>query len=159
MKGLLISQKDVQRVFLTLVVFGCIITSTVSSQSITVLNPVPLMNLEPCTDVVQGQQMAFSRGAMCDQDIVVVDSISNELFRIPEGTDLFYYTFTYSGEVTFLCGVGMSTVPVAAMCFNVEPNPIPTVGEWGLIILFLIMLIIGVVFIKQQSVITHASVR
>ena len=119
-----------------------------------------------CEPVELGTTMSISLSGTCGASIVV------EFFA--PGTDIslglsdqstifatdFDLTFDELGTYIFLCDFNDSgpLFPVpgfADVCFEaVEPAPpaaIPTIGEWGLVVLGLLILIVGVVYYRSAS--------
>ena len=126
---------------MVLIMFGF---GMIGAQAI-VLNP---MNpLPPCSPVPLAQTLEFDRGINCDVDVILLDSDMNEVFRTSDQS--FSITFDQPGEFTFFCGAGPSAVAMAAIC--VEVDLIPTLSEWSVICLGLILMIIGTIKIKDQT--------
>ena len=129
-------------ILILLVVFLCTLSS---NAQLVILEPID--DLPPCTSINLGQVVNFQRGVDCIADVVLLDIEGNEVFR---SSDLsFSYTFDAPGEFTFYCGAGPVAIAMAALC--VQVSIVPTLSEWGLICLGLILGIVSITAIKTNS--------
>ena len=89
--------------------------------------------------------------ATCGNDIVLLDESANNLLTVTvTGSDTtFNYTFDEAGTFTFFCGAGTTAIATHAICVDVQT--IPTLSEWGIISLTLLLLIVGVNGLKHRK--------
>ena len=128
-----------------LVVLSFWIMPFISVAQVITLNPTD--PLPPCTSFMLGETITFERGANCNADVVLLDRNNVEVFRTSDAS--FTYTFDTAGEFTFFCGAGSGAVAMAAIC--VQVGVIPTLSEWSIICLTLIMMIAGCLAFQQRS--------
>ena len=126
---------------------ACIMCTAVflNGQTVT-LNPTD--PLPPCSSFMIGETVSFERGVSCNADVVLLDANNIEIFRTSDA--MFTYTFDSPGEFTFYCGAGSGAVAMAAIC--VEIGVIPTLSEWGILSLFLLMMIVSILSFEQRSI-------
>ena len=131
-------------------------------------------DLPVCAVIELGTTISFIPTISCGPDIavefdnpgspVLIDGLPDERISIISADDLvngeFSVTFDRLGTYTFQCDVpALPNIPgiagVADQCFEVvEPAPvaaIPSLGTWGLIILSILLLTIGVVYFRYSS--------
>ncbi len=114
-----------------------------------VLNPTS--PLEPCIELVVSGTLFFERGDQCDADVIIVDAGNNEIFRSSDQT--FSYTFDEIGDFVIFCGAGPGAVAMAAVCVTAI---VPTLSQWSIICLSLLLIIFGVCGIRTSR---HALSR
>ena len=131
-------------------------------------------DLPVCTIIELGTTITLIPTISCGPDIavefdnpgspVLVDGLPDERISIISADDLVYAEFSVIfdrlGTYTFQCDVpALPNIPgiagVADQCFEVvEPAPvaaIPSLETWGLIILSILLLTIGVVYFRNSS--------
>lgn len=107
-----------------------------------------------CSEFSLGQSVTLSIGSLCGPDIGIVLPDGVNIIGITSDTTI---VLDQIGEYTILCNtpVDINNVPQRtfeeAACINVTENVVPTVGEWGVIILSLLMLIFSVSAVKRNS--------
>ncbi|MEL6124388.1 MAG: hypothetical protein AAFR14_11785, partial [Bacteroidota bacterium] len=121
------------------------------------LNPDPTLdpNVGPCLQITAGETLSFTRGAVGCDVVFINEGLVTEVFRTTDQT--FSFTFTTVGKFIAFCDTapltGPGAVAIAATCIDVSPapieEPIPTLGEWGIIIALLLLLIVGVVALRN----------
>jgi len=166
---LLILMKMLRR---TITVLLCIVLTDITAQ--VRLTDDGSSGLPVCTVIELGTIITFIPSLSCGPDIavefdnpgspVLVDGRPDERISLITENDLinneFSVTFDRLGTYTFQCDVPAlpdisGIAGVADQCFEVvEPAPsptIPTIGEWGLIILGLLIMTIGVLVNRSSS--------
>jgi len=135
-------------------VIALLVGFSLSGQAITLTLP-GTGGIGPCIETNAGTSINFTRDASCIGNVVIVPgdgslfTVDDEVLRTTS-TD-FAFSFASAGEFSVLCDAPGSIATVVA-CFNVAPSTaIPTLGEWGLIMLLLVSLIIGVVTLRQTQ--------
>lgn len=98
-----------------------------------------------CSEISLGQSVTLSIGSLCGPDIGIVLPDGINLSGITSDTTI---VLDQVGEYEILCNtpidIGVSRTLQTAACITVAENVVPTVGEWGVIVLTLLLLIIGV---------------
>lgn len=129
-----------------------------SAQTITLMPNAGLdVNVGPCTEITAGTTLTFNRTAACDEDILITTTAIPPVELLQSSDAVVTYTFNTEGSFVVFCGAPTSGMDVAvqAICVNVGPaapvNPIPTIGEWGIIMALIMLLIIGVVVLRQPE--------
>jgi len=113
----------------------------------------PPTQISECRLITIDNVLTVTSSMNCNSPISLIrddgDMISG-LGTIEETFTSFPSTVTFSepGLFSFLC----ENKSIADQCFNVIPVPTPTIGEWGLIILSLLMAILAIVSIKQPVI-------
>lgn len=127
-----------------------------SAQTITLTPNAGLdVNVGPCTEITAGTTLTFNRSVDCDEDILITTTAIPPVELLQSSDAVVTYTFSDEGSYVVFCGAPSSGMAVAvqAICVNVGPaapvNPIPTIGEWGIILLVLIMLVVGVTLLRS----------
>ncbi len=122
----------------------------ISSQ--TVLEVIPSGDLV-CTDVVIGETVPFAMSNLCGANVEIhLEGIPVAVFTEP----LFEYTFDQVGEYVIFCfappvgSVNESRVAITAACFRTVDQVVPTLEQWGVINLGLLLLIFGSVFLNNE---------
>ena len=103
---------------------------------------------DECVEVLLNNTLDFERGTTCSADVVILDEDNIEIFRTDELA--FSYTFDELGTFTIYCGAGATAVAMRSLCVNA--SVIPTLSEWSVICLMLILMIVGVSSLKQGVV-------
>jgi len=111
-------------------------------------------NASDCEELFIGSSVTLASSASCGLDIEIQLESGPVLTYTGEVVDTmkaspYVLSPDSRGVYTFTCL--NNNKAVANQCYNVIPNPIPTVGEWGLIVLGLLFLIVSVVTIKQTN--------
>ena len=102
-----------------------------------------------CITVGEGRTITFESSLACSPIVTVTNEDGTEtFFSTSEST--FSYTFEDTGKFFVLCGNTVSSAGVPAACIIVE-EAIPTLGEWGFIVLGLILLIFGTVALRNTE--------
>ena len=106
-----------------------------------------------CTSVFIGRSVQLSASATCDVNIEIMHDLGPNITSVGNIIDTIMaspYTLTFDslGVYSFIC----ASKERADQCFHVLPEPIPTIGQWGLISLTILLLIVGVVAIKSRQV-------
>jgi len=116
-------------------------------------NP-PTPSASTCETITVGTTLSFERAMNCDANILLTDETgSGDPYAIISD-ETFSYTFDQIQLYAFICGAPSADLAggQATICYNVVPvQDIPTLGEWGLIILFVSLLIFGLVMIRQSA--------
>ena len=108
-----------------------------------------------CLEIEMGERVIFTRDGSCGPHLLISpDRGRTTLFASPKAVVPF--VFEDPGEYTIFCN-GTTDSALTALCINVvDPsvvdlngNPIPTMGEWGVVCLFLMMMICCVVAVKD----------
>ncbi len=128
----------------------------------------------PCTTIDIGSTFNFDGSGnpamnipSCDLDILIAFyTEENPTFTVAPDeeflfdTEEFSFTFNDLGYYYFFCGAPpFGPMPVgnaagqASICYQAV-EPIPTLGEWGIIALILLLMIVSVVAVKQWSNVT-----
>lgn len=150
----------------------CIVGINLNAQ--TALTNESATDVPTCTTVELGTTMTFVLSTGCGPGIAVDfdapgspidDGTSDQQLSLFSEDDLagmgneITVTFDQLGTYTFQCDVPdfgdiFGIAGLADQCFEVvEPTPaaIPTLGEWGLLVLGLLILIVGVVYYRSAS--------
>lgn len=113
-----------------------------------------------CTKAILGNSVQLMSSASCALDIEIkfekgpaITGLGSVIDTIK--SDPYTLTFDSVGVYYFVC-LSNSKI-VADQCYNVEAVPVPTVSEWGLIILSLLLLSIGIVAIRSSRLATQKS--
>ena len=107
-----------------------------------------------CSELSLGQSVTLSIGSLCGPDIGIVLPDGVNLSGIESDTTI---VLDQIGEYMVFCNTPVDingTVQRSleqAACINVTENIVPTVGEWGVIVLSLLMLIFSVSAVKRKS--------
>jgi plastocyanin len=158
-----------KKCLLTAAAVLCAIGFSLSAQ--TALTNSSASDVPTCTTVELGTTMTFVLSTGCGPGIAVDfdapgspidDGTSDTQIALLSTDDLaamgneITVTFDQLGTFTFQCDVPdfgdiFGIAGLADQCFTVvEPSGIPTLGEWGLIILSLLILIAGVAFYRYN---------
>lgn len=135
-----------------LITFG-LTTQTMSAQTVEL--SVLTGNVDNCTTIEVGTTITFARDASCLGDVGIIVGTGpaftvNDILETSSDAT-FSYTFNDEGDFSVLCDITGQNIATFVACIRVvAPAPIPTLGEWALIILLLSMLITGVVYFKQS---------
>jgi len=107
-----------------------------------------------CNEIVVGETVSFQMSNLCGADVQihyeggVVAVITEETFE---------YTFDLPGEYIIFCfappanEATQSRTAITAACYRVVDQVVPTLEQWGVINLSLLMMIFGVVFIYSED--------
>jgi len=124
---------------------------TANSQTVTLdLNP-GLMIPEDCQTITAGTAINFERGMLCDAEVrIEKDGDPIAVLSTPDLT--FSYLFAEPGEYIIFCGADAppdAEIAITTACFTVTNNVVPTLGEWSIIILFLLISIFAISALKS----------
>lgn len=120
-----------------------------------VLEPDPslLISESTCIPLFVDTEVRLVRGMGCSDNILLSNEFSTVSFlNIAE--DSIDYTFDSPGTYVAFCGSGSGAIAIQSLCFNIQPQaaaPIPTMGEWSLIFLLLLLMIFMTVSFYSQS--------
>ncbi len=116
-----------------------------------------IANIGPstCTTIRLGETIRFEASGACGETFSLSNDRGITTLMSATNPDLsFDFTFTETGEYTLFCNgstdPALPTASSVALCIIVS-DPVPTVGEWGVITLGLLMLIFMVAAYKTQS--------
>lgn len=116
-------------------------------------NP-PTPSASTCQTITVGTTISFERAMNCDANILLTDETGSGDPYVTFSQETFSYTFDQIQLYAFVCGAPSTDLAggQATICYNVVAvQDIPTLGEWGLIILFVSLLIFGLVMIRQSA--------
>lgn len=122
--------------------------------------------LPTCTTIELGESIDFIRNQIgtatqlvCDNDINFSNLDVTPAIDSVFTANSFTWLFDELGTHNIFCGApGMLAGGQANVCYNVVPvQAIPTLGEWGLIIMTLLLVIFGLVGLRA-SVLKKATV-
>ena len=102
-----------------------------------------------CTSLRLGETIQFSRAGSCGGDIIVSND-RGVTSLLTTSAASFNFTFEVPGEYVVFCNATDASAAVPALCIIVS-DAVPTVGEWGVITLGLLLMIFMVVAFKVQS--------
>ena len=160
----------IKKCSLILAIVLCAVSINLTAQ--TTLTNVSETDVPTCTTIELGTTMTFVISTDCGPGIAVDfdapgspidDGTSDEQISLFTEEDLadmgneFTITFDQVGTYTFQCDVPdlgdiAGIAGLADQCFTVvDPVPIPTLGEWGLMVLGLLLVIVGVVYYRSAS--------
>ncbi len=152
--------KKIQTLSLIIILLICSLVTT--SAQVIVLTPDAGLdvNAGPCTEIVAGTTLNFERGTGCDLDILITTNALPPVELLQTSAATTSYTFNAEGSFVVFCGATSGgAIATQAICVNVAPASasIPTLGEWGLIFLVLLFLIVGVI-VARKEVVSKTSV-
>ena len=111
------------------------------------------ISTESCIGVTVGDIWTFTTAASCGGDVRIEHDSGEEVF-FSSTLDSFEFEFDQAGIYVIFCGAqspsDASRVEVTAACFSVIPI-VPTIGQWGLIILALLIAIYMVCYILEDK--------
>ena len=110
---------------------------------------------DECVEVLLNSTLDFVRGGSCSTDVVILDSDNFEVFRSNEQE--FSFRFDERGTFTIFCGAGPNAVAMRSLC--VEATVVPTLSEWSIICLMLVLMIFGVISIRQKSILIQPQLQ
>ena len=104
-------------------------------------------------EVTQGDVFTFTTASSCGGDIRIEHESGDEFFfSSTEGS--FDFEFDQVGIYIIFCGAQapdiVNRVESTAACFSVLPV-VPTIGQWGVIILSLLLIIFMVSYILEDG--------
>jgi hypothetical protein len=131
--------------------------SNVNGQSVFRLSPDRnLDSNQDCIELEVNSTVTLERNSDCGPSIIVTSNGGStiNLSSIKQAED---FTFDELGDFVVFCN-GTTENSVTALCFTIfDPSlsnlvaaDIPTMGEWAIISLFLVMLILGLVALNQK---------
>lgn len=121
----------------------------------------PAPTVQTCMAIDLGTTLTFNTSQSCGPDIEMqrfdpgtqIDAFPDQFYN-KSGTS-FTHQFTELGSYIFICDVtsfpATSVNGIADICFTVTAEPIPALGEWALMILFLSIAIIGAVGVRTYA--------
>ena len=122
------------------------------------LSPSSIDFSTDCVEVEVGSVVDFASNTDCGGiSAITADRGAQVVFSTDKAT--FNYTFDELGEFTLLCNLGPSNSGSTTVCINVVETlsnlapgaGVPTVNEWGVIILMLFLLIFSTTALGQNS--------
>lgn len=143
---------------LVLILTLSLFTSFVASTQNVILNIDTNLSIPgDCQTITEGTSITFERGLgmfQCDPEVII--QRDGESIPVFATNDLiFTYDFSEPGEYVIFCGntlVTSTRVATTAACFTVLSS-VPTMGEWGVIILGLLLIIVAcVVLLPSKAV-------
>ncbi len=114
----------------------------------------PTISPIPSRTINVGQTIEFTAGTGCDADYLVQnmnDVMDQTLYG---ATSPFLHTFNTTGTFAIQCDCAMGLTTACATSYNISvttPSTIPTLGEWGLIILGLILASVGLIVLRTST--------
>jgi len=103
---------------------------------------IPPIDPGQCMIIEPGTSLTFERNPDCDANLLITDGNGAVTFLDTSASSA-PFTFNDPGEYAVFCGGGTGTIAIQAVCVIVQTDvsiqTIPTVKEWGLIILFLLL--------------------
>ena len=107
-----------------------------------------------CTTISLGTTLGFERGSNCDAGILVSNEVgASDRDRVISDS-FFDITFDENGIYAFFCGAPSIDLAagISRVCYNVlTPRAVPAIGTYGILLLGLGFLIIGLFAFKQIS--------
>jgi len=98
---------------------------------------------ESCIGITEGDVWIFTTAGSCGGDIRIEHESGDEVF-FSSSLESFEFEFDQPGIYIIFCGAqapgDLSRVEATAACFSVIPI-VPTIGQWGVIILTLLLAI------------------
>jgi len=111
------------------------------------------VSAESCISATVGDIWTFTTAASCGGDIRIEHESGDEIF-FSSTLEFFEFEFDQTGIYIIFCGAldpgDASRVEVTAACFNIIPI-VPTIGQWGVIILTLLLTIYMVSYILNDK--------
>lgn len=137
----------------------CFLTTSVVNGQTVLTDNTNTTGFDNCTQLSLGTSVEFDSSSTCGAIIQLSYYSDPSSLIVPDtvidytAADIpFTLNFDRTGKYIFQCSIDPSIFPTprfsnfADQCYDVvEPAPIPTLGEWGLMILVLLMLIISIV--------------
>ncbi len=107
-----------------------------------------------CGILRTGTTQSFYIGSSCGASIWISNDLGQthvyEVTAAEYANGEFEYRFNTPGEYVIFCNVGGVSLLTSSRCYIVA-DPVPTTGEWGLVIIFLLLLIQATVVIKTRT--------
>ena len=131
-------------------------TISVGQNVLTVGNlPNAPVQASQCQSITVGNTVLLADSPSCALDIEILFDLGPNITGIGSVIDTmktspFSLTLDSIGVYSFVCL--SNNKAIADQCYNVLPIPIPTLGEWALIMLSLLLLIIATIAIKSYRV-------
>lgn len=132
-----------------LCLFACLSFGQVTLEPDPDLLPYDVSN---CITIEAGTEIEFLRSPACSPNVVITDPMGLEII-FDTADEMFSYSFEAEGEYVVSCNSTVSSVGFPAICYNVTAAPtavVPTVSEWGVIILALLFMIFASVALKTK---------
>ena len=130
---------------------GCVVF--LNAQALELSPQGIVISPETCMEVTQGDVFTFTTASSCGGDIRIEHESGDEFFfSSTEGS--FDFEFDQVGIYIIFCGAQapdiVNRVESTAACFSVLPV-VPTIGQWGVIILSLLLIIFMVSYILEDG--------
>jgi len=106
-----------------------------------------------CVNLFEGATVNLIRGTDCEANLFLSNEFGTVNF-INTSADSILYTFTTPGTYVAFCGASAGSIAISSMCFVVSANPvaaIPTLDQWGMIILGLSLLVLMVISYRMKE--------
>lgn len=147
---------------LLLLAFFCL-ESNLEAQSTIQLSPTTIDFTTDCIEVLVGSTVDFISESDCGGTSAITLGRGAQVVFNTDKQD-FRYTFDELGEYTLLCNLSNDALGSPTACISVVESlsalppggAVPTVGEWGIIAMMLILLIVATLAFEQQ--ISHARI-
>lgn len=140
-----------KHVFFILLAVGClgVLTGQMSGVEPVTVEPIRDPSSLVCTSILLNQTRTFARASNCFGAIrIEYEDGSNEF--IPSSEQTFSITFDRLGRFTLFCGSQfeerLGRIETSAACIDVV-EIVPTLGQWSLLVLGLVLTILGTVSI------------
>jgi len=118
---------------------NCILAQNVEVEVGDVNLSIPL-NTAECSTAIVGQSFSFTRTSNCTGTILITLDGNEEKLNTSEFPPLF--TFDEPGQYVIFCNAASDNSATPKLCYSVSPSQsVPTLNEWGLICLLLLLLI------------------
>lgn len=144
---------------LLLIIGALLLGHILHGQSSFELSPSTIDFSTDCVEVEVGSVIDFSSAADCGGTSAITKERGLQTVFSTEKVT-FNYTFDELGEFTLWCNLGSNNTGSATVCINVvetlsnlapSSTGVPTVGEWGVVILMLNLLIFSTISLSQRS--------
>lgn len=154
-----------------------LITTVVISSQVSYAQTIILTHdnnnvVSPSSTLLLGSTRTFESSSSCDTVIKLMYFSDPNSILVPDTvidftTTPFNYTFDRLGRYYFFCSMNsttqMSTIPSKApaeqsfLVVSTLRHDIPALGEWGLIILFLLFLIVSIVAMRSVQTVSYGG--
>lgn len=142
------------RLFLLLLLFLGVFGTSGAQVDTLQLNSGLMPGPSTCGILRTGTTQSFYIGSSCGASIRISDDLGQttvyEVTAEEYASGEFEYRFDVPGEYVIFCNGGGASLLTSSRCYLVA-DPVPTTGEWGLVIIFLLLLIQATVVIKTRT--------
>ncbi len=143
-----------------LIVGALFLGSILPAQTNINLSPSTIDFNTDCVEVLVGSTVDFTSSSDCGGTSAITTDRGVSVVFSTEKTS-FNYAFEDLGEFTLLCNLGATNSGSATVCINVveslsnlSPGPsmgVPTMGEWGIVCLMLVLMICSTLTLTQMK--------